>query len=137
MRTTKTTTPFDGRKNDWRAFAKQQAQFYRYADRYMDNLKDELRDLKRKINVILAKTEDEDCNMNEGYRIYQNLKNLRLQYREKFEELQCVQVLTDYFDCDDMLFNCEENLSEIEEILGGEDGETGSGRIMLFGRRAG
>jgi len=32
-------TPFDGKKNDWYSFAKQQADFYRNAAQYIANLK--------------------------------------------------------------------------------------------------
>lgn len=137
MKVRRRNTPFDGRKNNWLEFARAQAEFYRNADQYIINLKYDLREINKKIEEVLKITEDEECNMKEGYRIYQTLKDLRAKRREKFEELQCIQILTDYFDCEDMRFNCEENLAEIEEIMAEGENESEPDKIMMFGRRAG
>ena len=55
-------TPYDGKENDWFAFAKQQAEFYRNAGQYMTNLQLDIRELDDEIEAILLKAEDAHCN---------------------------------------------------------------------------
>lgn len=50
----KKNTPFDGKKNDWYSFAKQQADFYRNAAQYIANLKireDNLDEIEKILDV--------------------------------------------------------------------------------------
>ena len=101
----KIDTPYDRRENDWLAFARQQAEFYQYAKQYIANLQ------------ILQETEDAKCNVTQGYKVFKRIKELRVEWRVKADELQCLYALTDYVDCDKMAETCEENLIEIEDIL--------------------
>lgn len=38
-------TPFDGRENDWMAFAMQQAEFYKHANQYIMNIRLDIEEL--------------------------------------------------------------------------------------------
>lgn len=103
-------TPFDGKENDWMSFAKQQAEFYRYAGQYIKNLQIDVHEIEEEI-------EDENCNVTQGYKVFKKLKELRLEKKAKIEELHCLYALTDYIDCDALADTCEDNLAEVEEIL--------------------
>lgn len=110
-------TPFDGKKNDWYSFAKQQADFYRNAAQYIANLQMDINDIDDEIEKILEETEEAKCNVAQGYNVFKKLKELRLERKAKMEELKCLYVLTDYIDCEALADTCEDNLDEIEEIL--------------------
>lgn len=110
-------TPFDGKQNDWLAFAKQQTEFYRNAGQYITNLQIEIREIDDEIEDILLETEEANCNVAQGYKVFKRLKELRLEKKAKNKELNCLYALTDYIDCEAMADTCEENLKEVEDIL--------------------
>ena len=111
-------TPYDGKENDWVSFAKQQAEFYRNAGRYMANLQIDIKEIDTEIENILLETEDANCNVAQGYKVFKRLKELRLEKKAKTKELNCLYALTDYIDCESLADTCEDNLAEIEEIMG-------------------
>lgn len=111
-------TPFDGKENDWLSFAKQQAEFYRNAGQYITNLKIDIREIDDEIENILLETEDANCNVAQGYKVFKRLKELRLEKKAKTQELHCLYTLTDYIDCESLADTCEDNLAEVEGILG-------------------
>lgn len=111
-------TPFDGKENDWLSFAKQQVEFYRNAGQYIRNLQLDINEIDEEIEDILLETEDANCNVTQGYKVYKRLKELRLDRKEKSKELDCLYALTDYIDCDALADTCESNLTEVEEIMG-------------------
>lgn len=119
----KIDTPYDGRENDWIAFARQQAEFYQYAKQYIANLQIRTEEIDQEIEEILQETEDAKCNVTQGYKVFKRIKELRVERRVKADELQCLYALTDYVDCDKMAETCEENLIEIEDILQVTEGE--------------
>ena len=119
----KIDTPYDGRENDWIAFARQQAEFYQYAKQYIANLQIRTEEIDQEIEEILQETEDAKCNVTQGYKVVKRIKELRVERRVKVDELQCLYALTDYVDCDKMAETCEENLIEIEDILQVTEGE--------------
>lgn len=110
-------TPYDGKENDWQAFARQQAEFYRYAGQYMTNLQIAIQEIAQEIEDILQETEDANYNVAQGYKVFKRLKELRLERKAKTQELDCLYALTDYMDCDALAGVCEDNLAEIEQIL--------------------
>ena len=117
MRGEKYDTPFDGRENDWLAFARQQADFYRNAGQYIRNLQIAVNEINQEIETILIGTEEANCNVAQGYKVFKRLKELRLERKTKLQELECLYALTDYIDCEALADTCEDNLTEIETIL--------------------
>lgn len=111
-------TIYDGKNNDWLEFARQQADFYRNARQHMTNLKLDIAEIDNEIESILMETEDANCNVAQGYKVFKRLKELRLERKSKSIELDCMYVLTDYVDCDALADTCEANFSEIEDIMG-------------------
>mgnify|MGYP006877569006 FL=1 len=111
-------TPFDGKENDWLSFARQQAEFYRNAGQYITNLQMDMKEIDAKIEDILLETEDANCNVAQGYKIFKRLKELRLEKKAKNRELNCLYALTDYIDCQSLADVCEDNLAEVERITG-------------------
>ena len=105
-------TPFDGRENDWLSFARQQAEFYRNAGQYIRNIQISLKEIDQEIEAVLSGTEDANCNVAQGYKVFKRLKELRL---------QCLYALTDYIDCDALADTCEENLDEVEALMKDEE----------------
>lgn len=111
-------TPFDGRDNDWLSFARQQAEFYRNAGDYINNLQLDIKRIDEEIEEILQEAEDANCNVAQGYKVFKKLKELRLERKTKAKELDCLYVLTDYIDCEALADTCEANLTEVEDIVG-------------------
>ena len=111
-------TPFDGKENDWLSFARQQAEFYRNAGQYITNLQMDMKEIDAAIEDILLETEDANCNVAQGYKIFKRLKELRLEKKAKNQELNCLYALTDYIDCQSLADVCEDNLAEVERITG-------------------
>lgn len=111
-------TPFDGKENDWLSFARQQAEFYRNAGQYITNLQMDMKEIDVEIEDILLETEDANCNVAQGYKIFKRLKELRLEKKAKNRELNCLYALTDYIDCQSLADVCEDNLAEVERITG-------------------
>lgn len=76
-------TPYDGKENDWLAFAKQQAEFYKNAGQYITNLQLDIRELDDEIEAILLKAEDAHCNAAQGYKVFKRLRELRIEKKAK------------------------------------------------------
>ena len=114
----KHTTPFDEKDNDWVSFVRQQAEFYRNAGQYITNLQIDINEIDAEIENILLKAEETDCNAVQGYKVFKSLKELRLKKKAKTKELNCLYELTDYIDCESLANTCEDNLAEVEDIMG-------------------
>ena len=117
----RTETPFDGKQNDWLGFAKQQAEFYRNAAAYIRNLQMDLDELDCQIEEVLEMSENLNCNVAQGYKVFKCLKELRLKKREKTQELNCMYALTDYMDCEALADACEDNLAEVRRVMGQDE----------------
>lgn len=111
-------TPFDGKETDWLSFARQQAEFYRNAGQYITNLRMDMKEIDDEIEAVLVETEEANCNVAQGYKVFKRLKELRLEKKAKNQELNCLYALTDYIDCQSLADVCEDNLAEIEKIIG-------------------
>ena len=61
----------------------------------------------------------------EGYKIFKKLKELRINRREKQQELNCMYALTDYIDYEALADTCEENLAEVEDIMNVKENDDG------------
>ena len=101
----------------WLSFARQQAEFYRNSGHYITNLQIDIKEIDAEIENILLETEDANCNVAQGYKVFKRLKELRLKKKAKTKELNCLYVLTDYIDCESLADTCEDNLAEIEDIM--------------------
>ena len=110
-------TPYDGKDNDWVSFARMQAEFYRNVGQYITNLRIDIKEIDDEIESILLETEDANCNVAQGYKVFKRLKELRLEKKAKTRELNCLYALTDYIDCEAMADTCEDNLAEIKDIM--------------------
>lgn len=117
----KSYTPYDGKENDWLTFARKQAEFYRNAGQYITNLQIMINEIDQEIEEILQGTEDANCNVTQGYKVFKRLKELRLERKAKSQELHCLYALTDYIDCEALADTCECNLAQIEEIMNVKD----------------
>ena len=104
-------------ENDWVSFVRQQAEFYRNAGQYITNLQIDIKEIDADIENILMETEDANCNVAQGYKIFKRLKELRLEKKAKMKELNCLYALTDYIDCESLADTCEDNLAEIKDIM--------------------
>ena len=114
-------TPYDGKENDWLAFARQQAEFYRNAGQYIENLRITINEIELEIEDILQETEVANCNVAQGYKVFKRLKELRLERKVKSQELNCLYALTDYIDCDALADTCEGAFAEVKEIMNVKD----------------
>ncbi len=110
-------TPYDGKENDWLAFAKRQAEFYRNAEQYITNLRMDIKEIDQEIETILLETEDANCNVAQGYKVFKKLKELRLEKKAKNRELKSLYALTDGIDCKALAETCEDNLKKVETIM--------------------
>ena len=110
-------TPYDGKENDWLSFARQQAEFYRNASQYIANLEITMIEIDQEIEGILQETEDANCNVTQGYKVFKKLKELRLERKAKAQELKCLYALTDRVDCDLLADTYESNLNKMEEVM--------------------
>ena len=113
--------PYDGKENDWLAFARQQAEFYRNAGQYIENLRITINEIELEIEDILQETEVANCNVAQGYKVFKRLKELRLERKVKSQELNCLYALTDYIDCDALADTCEGAFAEVKEIMNVKD----------------
>lgn len=118
-------TVFDGKKNDWMAFAMQQAEFYRNAGQYITNLRMDIEDIDNAIADLMDEVETANCNVAQGYKMFKRLKELRLERKEKEKELECLYILTEHFDLGAMADECASNAETISQYLYGdmEEGE--------------
>ena len=95
-------TIYDAARTDWKAFVKSQADFFRYAQQYIQNLEIDLVDIDTLIEKTLSACEDAKYNVAQGYTVFKKLKELRNERKELLTELQRVTAITDRFDCDVM-----------------------------------
>lgn len=109
-------TAFDGKKNDWVAFAKQQMEFYMHIEQYMMNLQMEVMELGEQIEMLLCEVEDANYNVAQGYKVFKALKDLRNERKEKQEELLQLRVLTRCMDCGRMAEVLQAGLQELEGV---------------------
>lgn len=110
-------TPYDGKENDWLAFAKRQAEFYRNAEQYITNLRMDIKEIDQEIETILLETEDANCNVAQGYKVFKKLKELRLEKKAKNRELKSLYALTDGINCKALAETCGDNLKKVETIM--------------------
>ena len=111
-------TIFDGRKNDWIGFARQQMEFYQNVRQYMVNLQLVMEEIDQDIEEILKNIEDANYNVAQGYKVFKKLKDLRNEKKEKEKELEILRAMTDYIDCEAMSEICAENMDIIDEMTG-------------------
>lgn len=116
----KRETVFDGKKNDWMAFAMQQAEFYKNAGQYITNLRIEIDEIDGAISDLIDEIETANCNVAQGYKMFKKLKEFRLERKEKERELECLYILTERFDLGVMAEECESNVDTMSSYLYGD-----------------
>ena len=77
-----------------------------------------MKEIDDEIEAVLVETEEANCNVAQGYKVFKRLKELRLEKKAKNRELNCLYALTDYIDCQSLADVCEDNLAVIEKIIG-------------------
>ena len=118
MEYSKQKTIFDGKENDWKQFARQQAEFYANAEQYIYNLQEELRALDEEMEQTLLEMESANYNVTQGYKVFKHLKELRMEKKKKSEELECLYILTERFNCREMAEVMAECVGELEAVIG-------------------
>lgn len=116
-------TVFDGKSNNWIAFARQQVQFYGDVQQYMINLQLDIQDIGSRLEEILNTVEVSNANAAQGYRLFKTIKDLRVQKKEMQEELLQLQQLTGYVDCGYLRDTYQYNLEQMEKEAGTEKAE--------------
>ena len=117
MEYTRKETVYDGRENDWLAFAKKQLEFYQNAPQYMINLQMDIEAIDEAIEEALAHIEDANYNVAQGYKAFKELKELRNKRKEKQQELNCLSLLTQGVDFTYMVDMYVNNISQAEDII--------------------
>ena len=124
MKYVRKATVFDGKENDWMAFAMQQAEFYKNAKQYIINIRSDIDEIDGAIIDLMGEIEVSNCNVTQGYKLFKRLKDLRLERKQKEKELECLYILTEHFDMDAMAYECENNVDMLEEYLYGKGEDT-------------
>lgn len=117
-------TVFDGKDNDWMEFAIRQAEFYKNANQYIVNIRLDIDDIDKEIEKLMEEIEVSNCNVTQGYKLFKRLKELRLEHGQKEKELQCLYILTEYFEVEAMADACESNVDALEKFLFGQKADT-------------
>lgn len=95
-------TFYDNRENNWGRMVADQLGFFASVEQYIINLKIDISELDAKIEELMVQCEDTSCNIAQGYKMFKELRELRLQRKKKSEELNKVSVIADRFDCQSM-----------------------------------
>lgn len=109
-------TVFDNGENDWGRFVAEQVAFFADAKQYAVNLQLTLNELDEEIEQVLYEIEESNCNAAQGYQTFKRLKELRMERTKVAKELECVQTITQCFDCEAMYGAyryCEERIGEM------------------------
>lgn len=101
----KKVTAFDNKKINWLEFAEEQLCFYENAEQYYINLQMEVAEIDEMIADVLKKLENGTYNCVQGYRVFKELKDLRVERKEKERNLKCLKLLTGYVDSEAMADN--------------------------------
>jgi hypothetical protein len=112
-------TIFDGKENDWIAFASMQAEFYKNANQYIVNLQIDIDNIDEEIADLMEEMEVSNCNVTQGYKLFKRMKDLRLKRREKENELESLYILTDHFNMGRMAEECKRKYEELDTYLFG------------------
>lgn len=95
-------TIFDGKENDWQSVVGQQAELFENIEQYAVNLELDMEELSNQIEELMITCEDANCNVAQGYKMFKQLKELRLTRKEKAAELDRVSAMIECFDCSAM-----------------------------------
>lgn len=120
MEYNKYETIFDNQKNDWKTVVKQQAECFENIKQYRINLRIDLDGIEDQIEEMMVLCEDANCNVAQGYKMFKKIKDLRLERKEKIEELNKVETIISCFDCEAM---ASAYRYCVDEILGFEEVE--------------
>lgn len=111
-------TIFDGKENDWVSMVNQQKDFFENAQQYIANLQMDVEDLDAQIEDAVWQCENSNCNVTQGYKLFKQIKDLRLTRTAKIEELNKVGLIAGCFDCNAMADTyryCVDSITGIDE----------------------
>ena len=109
-------TVYDGKQVDWLEFAKAQAVFFANVQQHIYNLQTDIEDIDKEINSILESIEHGSYNCVQGYQVFRQLKDLRLQRKSFAQEYQILSVFSENFNCEEMLDAYEYTVGCIEAL---------------------
>ena len=116
MEYTKQDTVFDGQKNNWLDFARQQEAFYANAEQYLVNLQIRQDELQEELEQVLEEVEHANYNVTQGYNVYKRLKELRHEKRDLQKELEAMYILTYGINCSKAAEEMATCVNELEEL---------------------
>lgn len=123
MEYTKQETVFDGQKNNWLDFARQQEAFYANAEQYLVNLQIRQDELQDELEQVLEEVENATYNVTQGYNVYKRLKDLRNEKKRLQKELEALYILTYGVNCNKEAENMAACVKELENLYGGQTGD--------------
>ena len=123
MEYTKQETVFDGQKNNWLDFARQQEAFYANAEQYLVNLQIRRDELEDELEQVLLEVENATYNVAQGYNVYKRLKDLRNEKKRLQKELEALYILTYGINCNKEAENMAACVKELEELYPEQAGE--------------
>ena len=109
-------TIFDTKKMDWLQFAKEQVEFYKNAEQHIVNLQIDIRDIDEEIESTLEQIEEGSFSAVQGYMVFKRLRDLRIERKEKLQELEAVSILVEPFNCDAIKEHFEDSVEEIQSL---------------------
>lgn len=109
-------TIYDGKRVDWLEFAKAQAVFFSNIQQHIFNLQTDIEDIDKEINSILVSIEHGSYNCVQGYQVFRQLKDLRLQRKSLTQEYEILSVFSENFNCEEMLDAYEYTVGRIEAL---------------------
>jgi len=124
MEYTRQDTVFDGQKNNWLTFARQQEAFYANAEQYLVNLQIRQDELQEELEQVLEEVENATYNVAQGYNVYKRLKDLRNEKKRLQKELEALYILTYGINCGKEAENMAACVRELEELYPEQTGET-------------
>ena len=83
-------------------FAKKQVEFYGSIKQYISNQHIRVRELDARIEDALQMTENANYNVAQAYKVLKMLKDLRNERKAILTELQYLEEMVSYFDCEAM-----------------------------------
>jgi len=116
MEYTKQDTVFDGQKNNWLDFARQQEAFYANAEQYLVNLQIRQDELQEELEQVLEEVEHANYNVAQGYNVYKRLKELRHEKKNLQKELEAMYILTYGINCNKAAEDMTACVNELEEL---------------------
>ena len=123
-------TVFDGGTYDWQDFLEKQLLFYENVEQYMINLELDIEQIDSDIEDVMYALEDSNLNVTQGYGVYKQLRELRINRRNKEIELDKLRIMISRFDVKSMADGYADTLQEYKDYFG-ESGEKDDRKCLI------